>query len=552
MNRIGSIQLFAEIKNREDRATYRGFDAESNQVVLVKIFTTTSIPDETTLARFHQEAAIYASLHHPNVARLVKFGVAEDRFYLALEFIEGQNLRALLKQRNILPNDVALCIALAILAGLKEIHRHDVIHRDLKPENIMIGNDGRVRICDFDLALKRQDRGNSPSTSLSGSPGYFAPEAILGEPVTTRSDLFALGIILYEMFTGAKPFAAATPSGEMNAVIRLPHLSPAKFNGAIPADFVQLINQLLAKSPHARPAGAAAILDQLAKQFQIPDAAPQTKKLQRFLNEPQTYQSESLAALPLAKPGMRRALAAARMMAIAALLMLTAAFVYQFFFRQNNAPAGDRAAPAQPTFQEAMARSRTDSLLRLIERISALDSTPPRPPGFKIEDVRTVQVPRAKVEKKPSPRPPIVKRLIVRSVPWAYLFVDGDSVGQMPRPEPLMLAAGVYQFAFKKPQFPPILFNVAVDSSTADTLFFSLWERVAQVEVKIYPWAEIFVNGVRQAPEAKTPVFYLLPGEHDFKFVHPQYGARNETLVLRAGEARQLEVNMFQSATENE
>ena len=191
--------------------------------------------------------------------------------------------------------------------------------------------------------------------------------------------------------------------------------------------------------------------------------------------------------------------------------------------------------------------SRADSTLRVLNRIDTLADAPERRVGFKTEDVkRTATPPTPTLEIKPVPVQPFLKRITVRNVPWAYLFVNGDSIGQMPRSEPLTLAAGVYPFVFKKPQFPPITFKVAVDSTTADTLTFSLLERVAQVEVKIYPWAEIYVDGVREETFGKKRTFYLLPGEHYFRFVHPQSGEKNEAVFLRAGEARQLEVNMLQ------
>jgi serine/threonine-protein kinase len=558
MNRLGPIQLFAEIKRRDDRATYRGFDAESGQIVLVKIFMPMLLPDETTLARFHQEAAIYASLKHPNVVKLVKFGVEQSRPYLALEFIEGQNLRALLAQRRPLPNDIALWIALALLAGLAEIHRLGIIHRDLKPENIMIGHDGSVKICDFDLAIgvgKRQVASNKGTTDnwqlttdhlLFGSPGYFSPEAILGESFTARSDIFALGVIFYELFAGARPFAAPTASGEMNAVIRLPHLPLAKFNNTIPPEIEQLINRMLAKSPPERPRDAAEILKQISAHFQIPAAERRAQTLQRYLNDPSSYQSEELvlAATTEVKPKFHRSKIVGRTLAAAALLGLAIVLSYQWFSPSiTESNEHELSTPATT----ATSRSGADSISPMAERISVLDDLPPRPEGFLVEEVKKIPVPGGQAEAKASAQP-LVKNIVVRNFPWAYLFVSGDSIGQMPRAEPLTLNAGAYQFEFKKPLFPPILFNVVVDSTTADTLLFSLLERVAQVEVKVHPWAEIYVDGARREISTAAPVLYLLPGEHHFKFVHSQYGEKNETLFLRAGEMRRLEVNMFQGA----
>ncbi|MGH7601939.1 MAG: serine/threonine-protein kinase, partial [bacterium] len=380
MNRIGPIQLFAEIKRRENRVTYRGLDTESGRIVLVKIFAPASAPDEAALARFQQEATIYARLDHPNVVNLVKFGVAESRPYLAQEFIEGQNLRALLLQRSPLPNDIAIGITLSLLAGLAEIHRHEIIHRDLKPENIMIANDGVVKICDFDLAIANpidkleQDAHTSPDRPLitghwlSGSPGYFSPEAILGEPLTPHSDLFAVGIILYEMFTSAKPFMATTASGEMNAVVRLPHLAPSKLNSKIPAEIEQIINRLLAKSPAERPESAEAVLSRLMERFPVPEKA---QTLRRFLDDTQNYQS-AIVALPATtpvKPAARRANIFWRMAAVITLLVFMTGVLYLQFMKPPQEQKNDESAMEPGTVP------REDSLQRRVEKISTVGNS---------------------------------------------------------------------------------------------------------------------------------------------------------------------------------
>jgi serine/threonine-protein kinase len=549
MNRIGPIQLFAEIKRRENRVTYRGLDTESGRIVLVKIFAPASVPDEAALARFQQEAAIYASLDHPNVVKLVKFGVAESRPYLALEFVEGQNLRALLLQRSPLPNDVAISITFSLLAGSAEIHRHEIIHRDLKPENIMIGHDGVVKICDFDLAIANPidrleqdahtsaDRSLSTGHWLSGSPGYFSPEAILGEPLTPRSDLFAAGVILYEMFTGAKPFAAPTTSGEMNAVIRLPHLAPSKLNRAIPAEIEQLINALLAKSPAERPKSAEAVLNRLMERFPVPE---REQTLRRYLDDIQNYQS-AIVALPATTPGKpaaRRANMAWRIAAVVTFVVFVASIFYLQFIKPTEASRNDQSATALETVP------RADSLQRTVEKISATGNSLPRQPGAKVEAMKTARESASTIATET--KAPLQRAIVVRSVPWAYLFVNGDSLGQAPRATPPLLTAQNHTFVFKKPNFPTLSYRVKIDSTTADTLVFSLWERVAQVEIRINPWAEFYLNGELQDASAKNPTLVLLPGEHHLRFKNPGLGEKTEALFLRAGETRRLEVNMFQ------
>lgn len=505
---------------------------------------------------------MYARLDHHNVVKLVKFGVAESRPYLALEFIEGQNLRALLAQRSPLPNDVAISLTLSLLAGLAAIHQHEIVHRDLKPENIMIGHDGAVKICDFDLAIaipsEKLERGANANAGrslitghwLSGSPGYFSPEAILGESVTARSDLFALGIILYEMFTGTRPFIAATASGEMNAVVRLPHLTPSRLNPAIPPEIEPLINQLLAKAPAERPESAKTVLDRLARRWTISETEWRTR-LQKYLNDPPSYRSEDIGvtAAPVVKATLRRPNMGLRLAAAIACVALIVLLAYRYLLSPTPEPANSHStAPAEVATQEKMPLSRTDSILRVIERLSAIDSSSPRPRGFNIEDIKTPQapVPPAVAAETKAPPRHFSRALFVRSVPWAYLFVNGDSVGQAPRTTPLLPAGQSHAFIFKKPNFPTLSYTVKVDSTTADTLVFSLWERVAQVEISINPWAEFYLNGELREASAKNPFLVLLPGEYHFKFKNPGLGERTEALFLRAGETRRLEVNMFQ------
>lgn len=554
MNRIGPIQLFVEVKRRENRVTYRGLDTESGRIVLVKIFSPASVPDEAALACFQQEAKIYARLDHPNVVKLVKFGVAESRPYLALEFIEGQNLRALLLQRSPLPNDIAIGVTLSLFAGLAEIHRHEIIHRDLKPENIMIGHDGAVKICDFDLAIasdKRQvanmqvasnkfandDLQLATCNLLSGSPGYFSPEAILGEPLTPRSDLFATGVILYEMFTGARPFAAPTTSGEMNAVIRLPHLAPSKLNSKIPAEIEQIINRLLAKSPAERPESAEAVLSRLMERFRIPES---TQTLRRFLDDVQNYQN-AIVALPTTTPvtpAPRRANISWRIAAMITLVVFAMGVFYLQFMKPTQAPRNEQSAMEPETV------SRADSLQHRVERISAAGNSLPSPPGAKGEDVKTT--PKLELDVATETKAPPQRAIVVRSVPWAYFFVNGDSIGQAPAATPPLLAGQNHTFVFKKPNFPTLSYTVKIDSATADTLVFSLWKRVAQIEIRINPWAEFYLNGELQETSAKNPTLVLLPGEYHFRFKNPGLGEKTEALFLRAGEMRRLEVNMFQ------
>ena len=158
------------------------------------------------LARFHNEVRIARQVAHPNVCRVYDIREVEGRHFLSMEFIHGEDLSALLKKVGRLPGDKAVEIARQLCAGLAAAHDDGVLHRDLKPANVMIDERGRPRITDFGLAVVSEElRGEEV---MAGTPAYMAPEQLTGKEVTQRSDIYALGLVLYELFTGKRVFEA--------------------------------------------------------------------------------------------------------------------------------------------------------------------------------------------------------------------------------------------------------------------------------------------------------------------------------------------------------
>jgi hypothetical protein len=139
--------------------------------------------------------------------------------------------------------------------------------------------------------------------------------------------------------------------------------------------------------------------------------------------------------------------------------------------------------------------------------------------------------------------PPAARPLFFHSNPWAYLFINGDSLGMTPVAHALW--AGGHEVALKHPRFPPLVFRLHVDARTPDTLLFSLWKQVGQLELHVTPWAEVFVNGQKRDFPPGSNTLLLLPGKHDLRFVHGELGEKTEQVYLQPGEVRRLDINMF-------
>ena len=181
---------------------YRAEDLKLGQAVALKF-----LPKEVThradrLARFHQEVRLARQVSHPNVCRVHDIGEAGGQHFLSMEYIDGEDLASLLRRIGRLPSDKALELARQLCAGLAAAHDRKVLHRDLKPANVLIDGRGRAHLADFGLADLTDQRRDAPE--IAGTPGYMAPEQLEGREVTTRTDVYALGLVLYEMFTGKR------------------------------------------------------------------------------------------------------------------------------------------------------------------------------------------------------------------------------------------------------------------------------------------------------------------------------------------------------------
>jgi serine/threonine protein kinase len=185
---------------------YKADDLRLDHPVALKFLPDTLALDAAALARFHAEVRIARQVSHPNVCRVHDVGDIDGLQFLTMEYIDGEDLASLLRRIKRLPADTAVEVARQICAGLAAAHDAGVVHRDLKPANVMIDGRGRARLTDFGVAaIARDMRG---ADSLVGTPSYMAPEQLKGQDASVRSDIYALGLVLYEIFTGKRAIDA--------------------------------------------------------------------------------------------------------------------------------------------------------------------------------------------------------------------------------------------------------------------------------------------------------------------------------------------------------
>jgi eukaryotic-like serine/threonine-protein kinase len=243
---------------------YLAEDSELGRNVALKLLNERHAADEQFVERFRREAQSAASLNHPNIVSIFDRGYAEGTYYIAMEYLEGRSLKELLVRNGPTPIPVSIDYARQILGALAFAHRNGVVHRDIKPHNIVVGSDGRLKVTDFGIARSGASQ-MTEAGSIVGTAQYLSPEQARGAAVDPRSDLYSLGIVLYEMLTGHVPFTGDTP-----VEIAMKHLSmvpepPSDLRPEVPHALDAVVMRALAKDPEQRYESAEEMDAELAR-----------------------------------------------------------------------------------------------------------------------------------------------------------------------------------------------------------------------------------------------------------------------------------------------
>lgn len=240
---------------------YEAYQESLNRHVAIKILPFHLSKDKDLVERFKREAKAVAKLNHARVVQIYDIGEYNGMYYFAMELIKGQTLTEIIKERGALSCEEALSITFQVAEALECTHKEGVIHRDIKSGNIMVDNNGQVKVTDFGIAKAVQSESMTLTGTILGTPEYMSPEQAKGEKTDSRSDIYSLGIVLYEMLTGEVPFKAETPYGVMQQHINVEAKPVPEVNPSLPWEVEFIVRKCLIKDLSHRYQTATEILE---------------------------------------------------------------------------------------------------------------------------------------------------------------------------------------------------------------------------------------------------------------------------------------------------
>ncbi|HWN71502.1 MAG TPA: serine/threonine-protein kinase [Haliangium sp.] len=422
LERIGNCRIVEEMASGGMAVVYRAIQDGLERTVAIKALKSAAAAEEQLALRFEREAKSLAKLQHENIIHVYDFHRERGAMFIVMEHVQGVDLYDLLERCRKLPYDVAAVIALQVARALDYIHYRGILHRDIKPGNIMISRQGGVKVMDFGIIQDRRFDDLTQTGTGVGTPAYMSPEQILGDPLDGRSDIFSLGIALYQMVTGAKPFVEDAERSVMHKIRLVQHVRASKVEPAVPRELDRIIESCLQKQPRDR----------------WPSAQLLVMALERFLAKHVAINYHSRLVEFLRDQGIVPAFEAEE-------------------YLNPMLVGGRQGSAASPNLARQQMLRRGLFVQGGILLIVAL--------MVGIIHIAPLGADHAVAHLAP---PPAMGFVRVVANPWGHVAVDGKPVGTTPMAKPLPIRAGQHLVTITHDQFEPVQRQVLVPENSFD------------------------------------------------------------------------------------
>ncbi|MBS4028288.1 MAG: serine/threonine protein kinase [Ignavibacteriales bacterium] len=503
------FEILDTLKKDDIAAVYLANHIYLGKKIILKSLNTQLLPDESVIERFKREAKILAKLEHPNIIKVLDFGIHQHFFYISFEYFESENLRVALSQKKF-SDEEKKHLLVQMLKGLQYAHGNGIIHRDIKPENILVNNALEIKIGDFGLALSQSDLLLTQQYSLVGTPSYMSPEQIQGEPLTAQTDLFSLGIVAFEMFKGKHPFLGNDINETINNIINCDEERLFATLNDVPSEVQTVIKKLLRKNLNERYQNADDILA-------IFGTEPKEISFQRNGRENRIKKVVLLGG------------------AISFVVLVV------FLYFRNNPSEQPYVQNVPFANQESVATQMIDSQKILpqinfdtnrvhisLSKKTKLDTTDSKSlpdKGFSSAKEESLELNTIIPTKQ-------FGELYVECLPWAEVYVDSVKKETTPLRKNISLASGTHQLKLVHPDFPLYQTLISIEPEQITSVQVNLDTLFGFFVCDVFPWGEVFIDGVWKGNTPLREAIRILPGEHRVTVKNTQYGFIDRTMTF--------------------
>jgi serine/threonine protein kinase len=555
--RIRNFQIKELIATGGMAAIYKAVQISLDRIVAVKILHAHLTQDKDFIIRFEREAKAAANLQHENIVNIIDFGQEDEIYFIAMEYVDGKSLKDLLSEVKFLPQEIALGITLEVAKGLGYAHQKGIVHRDVKPANILIGYDGLVKIADFGLAQAQDLTSVTVTGSIVGTPAYMSPEQASGKRVDNRSDIFSLGVVLYEMLTGMKPFKGENYSSVIHEILTATPPKPFEANPLILKELSPIVERMLEKDPEKRYQRIEELSEDIQIQVRRLRMEVERKDIGEFVSNPEQVLN-NLSAKRKERHFER------------GLYFMNAGYdkideAIDEFERVLILDPSD--TKAKEYINELKKRKEKGEKKLKEKKAGAKRSSLWIPGALILLGLILFSIFKLLPENK-TPKE-LNGFLVINSIPdGAMVFINGDSTGKLTPATIGSLKPGEYKLELKKEAYESYTQKVSISNGETirldvtlskivaqkDTQQIPKFERPKKVEtpvqgpaylrVKVEPWARIYIDGnyIETTPIARS--IELAPGVHNVRLENPNFKIWQKNLKFNPGQTLNLNVRL--------
>lgn len=524
IEKLGRYVIVEEIGQGAMGVVYKAVDPLIDRTVAIKTINLDLSKEELANfeKRFQREVQSAGKLNHPNIVTVYDVGRTEGVAYMAMEFLEGKELREILDSGVVLPIEKIAHIASQVAEGLAFAHEHGIVHRDVKPANVMVMKNGLIKITDFGIA-QMSSASRTVAGMVMGSPKYMSPEQVVGQAVDGRSDIFALGVVIYEMLTGKTPFAGDNISAIMYQILNDDPAPPKNLNQNIPDSINYIVLKALAKHPDKRYQNAKELARDIKryKTMEVPsgEEAPKVPESLERRKRPREQLGDATQVLPS---------------------LVSGAAV------TRSAPALRKEWWSTPRILLYAAIPAMIIVFALVVTFTKRSSSPTEPP------VSVAQVPQGEIPASPpsghivSPTPSAAD---AAAKPETPVIPPSAGLGAAPPPIPAPLPSVTLDKPSNKSEATKSTVDKLAQDKTLKTDGANKFESASKATISgeeatatlaISPWGEVFVDGKRLGVTPPLRSFKVAPGKHTILIVNETFKPFSQTLDFAPGGSHKI------------